>query len=262
MKTSQLFFVGLLVLSPNFVFAQKDETADTSESYGIFQTQDEYHEFMGTVKRQGLNDPELMAMVPMINDIVLGKPIGSTSQRYRTPASSSLGLLANPDVRKDLEMVEQQYKDLQRSNTEIQQRAAEQMRSIDFSDVKSATDRIREIREQSEKELQATLLPHQMERLHQIAAQSQLRRRSLIDVITSDPLKTRLKINDVQSDELKTAEKEIEKDLEEQIAKLREQARKRLLSKLKLGQRKQVEEIFGDIFEFGQDDDKKNAGSK
>ena len=111
-------------------------------------------------------------------------------------------------------------------------------------------------------DLQATLLPHQMDRLRQIAAQSQLRRRNLVEILTSEPMKSRLEITDNQADELKDAEQEIREDLEKQIAKLREQARERLLSKLKPGQQKQVEEIFGEAFEFQQAEYTKRSSKK
>ena len=82
--------------------------------------------------------------------------------------------------------------------------------------------------------------------------QSQLRRRSLVEILTSDPLKSDLEITDNQSDELRLAEKEIEEDLQKQIAKLREKARERLLSTLKPAQKKKVEELIGDTFESSQ----------
>ncbi len=249
MNTAKFVLASLVFFAPAIVFGQKGERVGEAQSYGIFQTQEEYYQFMGTVKQEGNNDPELMAMVPMINDIVLERPIGSTSQQYKTEGST-LDLLANPEVRKDLEMVETQFEELRNSNDEIQKRAADQIRSLDFSDANNLIDRIREIRNQSEQELQATLLPHQMERLRQIAAQSQLRRRSLVEILTSEPIKTRLDITDNQSDELKDAEREIREDLEQQILKLREQAQKRLLAKLKPEQREKAEQIFGEAFEF------------
>ena len=107
-------------------------------------------------------------------------------------------------------------------------------------------DKIRSIREQAEKELQQTLLPHQMERLRQLLAQSQLRHRSLIEILTSEPMKTQLEISDKQSVDLKSAERKINEELEQQIQELREKAQKKLLGQLNRSQRQQVEEIFGD----------------
>ena len=47
-------------------------------------------------------------------------------------------------------------------------------------------------------------------------------------------------------------EAKIEKELEEEIAELREKAREKFLSKLNSSQRKQVEEMLGDSFEFAK----------
>lgn len=252
-----LFFA----LTPFTVDAQKSDAGRETESFGIFRTQDDYFQFMGSVKREGRNNPELMQMVPMINDIVLGQPIGSTSKQYQA-TGSTLGLLADPNVRKDLEMLDEQYESLQKSNAEIQERVAKELRDLDFSDMKSVTAKIMQIRDHSEQELQGTLLPHQIDRLRQIAAQNHLRRRSLIEIITSEPMKSQLEISDAQSTELRDAEKQMERDLEKQIAELRENARKKILSKLKQGQRERVEEIFGDAFEFQSGDEEKRRSVK
>ena len=235
-----------------FFWSEASLTAQQEdEAYGIFENQDQYYHFMRDVKAEGASNPELMAMVPLINDIVLNQPIGSTGQKYNA-TNSTLGLLANEDIRKDLEMVDDQYEDLQKANEEIQRRAAEQLKALDLTDIKSATEQILAIRDQSEKELRDTLLPHQMKRLLQLAAKNQLRYRSLVQILTSDPMKTELEINDKQSRDLKNAEKEIEAELEREIAKLREKAREKLLSNLRSAQRDQINEIFGD-FEFGSE---------
>lgn len=219
------------------------------ESYGIFDNRDQYYQFMGGVKREGENNPELMAMVPMLNDIVLEQPIGSTGKRYNA-SDSTLGLLANESVRKELEMVDDQFAELQKANAEIQQRVAEQLRELDLSDMKAATQQILAIRDQSEKDLQATLLPHQMRRLRQIVAQNQMRRRTLVQWLTSEPWRTELEISQEQADQLRHSEKEIQADLRQKIAQLQEEARQRLLGKLKKSQRQQVEEWIGEEFEF------------
>lgn len=240
----------LLVTLTSSSFAQQDE-----QTYGIFATQDQYYQFMGDIKREGADNPELMAMVPMINDIVLGQPIGSTGQKYNA-TNSTLGLLSNANVRKELEMVDDQYEDLKRANEEIQQRAAEQLRELDLSDIKSATAQILAIRDQSENDLQATLLPQQMKRLRQLVAQNQLRRLSLVEILTREPMKSNFAITDRQGDDLKEQEIQIEAELEKQIAELRENARKKLLNVLNSRQQKEVEEWIGESFEFQNESNK------
>lgn len=250
----RFFYKRILVstlMLPALAFGQKPEPATTASEFGIFQNQNEYYDFMGNLKSQGASNPELMALVPLVNDIVLQQPIGSTGSKYNA-TGTTLGLLADAEVRGELEMLDEQYKDLQATQQAIQKRAAEQLRQLDFSDLGGVDKRIREIRDQSERELQQTLLPHQMDRLRQILAQSQLRRRSLIEVLTSEPIKSRLEIGDKQSTDLKSAERRISDDLERQIQELRDQARQKLLSQLKRSQRQQVEDLFGEPFAFQQ----------
>lgn len=219
---------------------------------GIFNSQAQYNDFMGGVKQAAYGSggsPELQAMVPLLNDIALNKPIGWTASEYGTDAST-LGMLADADIRSDLEVLDGQYKELQILNAEIQRRAAEQIRGIDFSDPENAVSQIKAIRNSAIDDLNGVLLPHQIERLKQIRMRSLLRRKSFVEILTSDPVKTNLEITDDQSDDLKKKEKEIEEELNREIEKLREQAREKLLSSLRPTQKKAVEEMFGETYEF------------
>ncbi len=247
MKTSLVMATWLAFLcTPGPAFGQKDEGG---ENYGIFQSRQEYSEFMGSVKRSAAENPEMEGMIGMINDVVLGKPIGATAQQYGS-SGGTLDLLADSKVRAELEMVDDQYKELQSLNAEIRQRAAEQLREIDFRDSRNLVEQIRNIRSQAEKELNSVLLPHQTQRLQQIRSQSRLRSRSLAQILTSDPVRSELGITDRQSTELLQAEREIEAELARKIAGLRAESRDELIKRLNRAQQRQVQEIFGDAFEF------------
>jgi hypothetical protein len=236
----------LFACSSAVAFAQKP---DAQEPVGIFLSRGEYNQFMGSVKSVAAEDPEMLPMIGLINDIVLNQPIGSTGKQYGTE-SGTLGLLADAEIRGEIEMVDDQYRELQDLNADLQKRMAEQLRDLDFSDSKNVVSQIRGIREQAEKDLSGVLLPHQLKRLQQIRAQSQLRRRSLVDLLTSDPLKSELEITDAQSDALKESEQQIEAELARDIARLQEAARKKLISSLNLQQQQKVEDIFGELFSF------------
>ena len=188
-------------------------------------------------------------MVAMLNDIALGNPLGSTSSQYGIE-SSTMGLLADPAIRRELEMVDSQYQELQELDATIQKRVADQIRGMDFSDSDNLVARIRSIREQANRELRQVLLPHQIDRLRQIRAQSRLRYRSLADVLTNEPVKSDLDISEEQSRELREAERRIEEELQREIAELRKKARKKLLETLNRSQQEQVREMFGPDFKF------------
>lgn len=227
---------------------------------GIFQDQDEYFQFMGSVKEAAKSDPELQSMIPLINDVVLGKEIGFTNNKYGGN-QSEMGLLSNKKIREEIEMVDEQYENLQKMYSEVQKRAMSQFRDLDFTDSKEVLIKARKIREDSEKELEELLLPHQTKRLSQLFSQTKLQTQSLGQVITAAPLRKSLEISDEQAKEIRESEEEIEKELEEQIAELRKKARQKLLSKLNAKQRKEINELFGEDFAFAKnDEEKKNLG--
>ena len=262
MKFATTMALGLILLSAGTVLGQKDVEEDGP--VGIFSSRAEYAQFMGGAKRAAYGEggnPELQAMIPMLNDIALGKPVGSTANQYGA-TGSTLGLLSNEAIRNDLEMVDNQYEELQDLSSQIQQRAAKQIRGLDFSDRDNLVSQIRKIREQATSELNSVLLPHQLDRLRQIQMQALLQRRSLVEVLTSNPVKSDLEITDQQSNELKEFEKVVQEDLAKEIAKLQEKARNRLLSKLNPTQEKQAKDMIGDVFIFKNEAKKKPVRGK
>lgn len=242
--------IVLLLVFASSIQAQKTEPREDG-SVGIFSSDEEYSNFMSSAKQTAYGPdgtPEMRAMIPMLNDIALGRPVGWTANNYNLQASDA-GMLSDKAIRGELEMVDDQYKQLQDLSSQVQKEAAEQIRNLDFSD-SSWLEQVRRIRQQAKSQIDTVLLPHQQERLRQIRMQSQMRRRTLVEIITNDPIKTELEITDDQAGELRRSEKEIEKQLEEDIAELRRKAREKLLSNLKAKQRKRVEEMIGQPYKF------------
>ncbi|MEM7782785.1 MAG: hypothetical protein AAF623_05485 [Planctomycetota bacterium] len=242
----------------------RGQKTDTDGPVGIFQSQQEYYDFMGAAKGAAYGEggsPELRAMIPLINDIVLNQPIGSTAGQYQTEAST-LGILSNPDVRADLEMVDDQYKELQSLNQQIQNRAAEQLRNLDFSDQTGVVEQIGKIRSNTESELSSLLLPHQLKRLRQIKMQQLLQVKTLVDVLTDNPVKKELDISDEQAKDLQDADDEIQRELALKIKKLQEEAREKLIARLNPIQQAEAKELIGDAFEFKTYDGRTKKNSK
>lgn len=265
-KTTNYLKLTILLISIMAVpaFAQK---GSDDGPVGIFQDGREYDTFMRSVKQAAYGEGgsrELQAMIPMLNDMVLGQEFGTTSGKYGSANTSEFDLLANPKVRENIDMVDEQYDELQKLNSEIQKRAAERIRQLDFSDREGLIERLKEIQNDANKELETLFIPEQLERLQQLRNQSLLRRRSLVDLLTSNPLRDQLEISDRQADDLREAEEEVEREIQEEIAKLREKARKRILDNLSREQQDQVDEIFGDAFEFARPSPKTSGkkGSK
>lgn len=254
----------LIGLGSGVIVAQEKETGKWSSP--VFQSPDEYDQFMGNLKRvaYGPNgSPELRAMVPMLNDIVLNKPIGSTAERYGIEATP-LDLLADPDIRAELEMVDEQYESLQKMEEQIQRETARRIQELDFSRPDELVKTIRAIRSDADEQLASLLLPHQLERLRMLRLRTELGRSSLADVLTRDPLRSELELTDEQVRELRESEREIEAQLERDIARLRRQARRKLLSRLKPSQQEKVEELLGDLDDIDSSpmESKSKSGSR
>ena len=255
MKTEMWQILVFFVLANATVFGQKNTFEDGP--VGIFPTRGEYNQFMGEAKRAAYGpngNSELISMIPMLNDIALNRPIGSTagmSPGKKSPAmTSNLSLLSNDRVREELEMVDSQYEELKERNSQIQKRAADQIRQLDFSDRVNLVSCIQAIRDEANNDTRAVLLPHQIDRLKQIRMQALLQQSSLVEVLTSDPVKTELEISRDQAKELKEFESIVQADLAKEIAKLREAARSRLLAKLSPTQEKRAKELIGEVFVF------------
>ena len=254
------FALAFSLMLSSFAAAQKVENGPV----GIFDSGAQYDAFMTEVKRAAYGEggsAELQAMVPMLNDIALNKPVGWTANEYGVQGGT-LGLLSDSTIREELEMVDDQYQQLKEFNASVQRRAAEQIRQLDFSDRENLVDQIRSIRKKAVEDLNGVLLPHQLERLQQIRMQSLLRRRSFIDILTTDPVKQKIELSDDQAKDLKAREKEIEEELQREIAALRKEAREKLLSTLRPTQKEAVENIFGDSFEFGTNQKQRKSRKK
>ena len=246
-----LLVLILAIFAPALTHAQKNGGDGADSGFGIFSSQQEYGEFMGAAKAAARDNPEMRAMIPMLNDIALGKPAGWTAQEYNV-TDSTMGWLANENIRADLEMLDDQYEELQELNNSVRKRAGEQLRGLDFTDSANLMKQIQAIRASATDDINAVLLPHQLERLRQIQMQSRLRRQSLVDILTSNPVKGELKVTDAQSKELRAEEKRLQEEMEAEIARLRKEARERILSKLDSEQKAEVEKMLGDEFKFAE----------
>ncbi len=106
MRTFLPFLAMSVCFPPIMSFGQE------KDAVGIFQSRNEYNQFFGGLK--SLRDPEINALLPMINDIVLGRPIGSTPSKGG--GNGMMGVLGDPKVRDELEIVDFQYEELKELN--------------------------------------------------------------------------------------------------------------------------------------------------
>ena len=168
-------------------------------------------------------------------------------------AGGTAGLLRREDVRKELELTDEQLEDLQTLNEErggFDRRALrEELEGLSDEERRERFMEIRDERETEMKEkLSEVLLPFQVKRLEQISNQAASRSgsRSLLD----GPIAEKLKITDEQKDKIREKAEKLQKEFDEKVAKMRKTMQEEILEELSSSQRKEFEEMMGDDFKF------------
>jgi len=166
-------------------------------------------------------------------------------------------LLQDENVRKDLEIVDDQVEKMR----DLQRKSFDGMRDM-FTGLRDLSEdernaKLEEIRTQMEarqkdlvKEADEILLPHQKSRLQQIMVQSQLRRQNTGDALSNGKLAEELGITEDQKEQLAKIQEEVTKELAEKTAKLREDAKNKVLKVLTAEQKAKLDKLIGAPIEF------------
>ncbi len=166
-------------------------------------------------------------------------------------------MMFNPQVRKELELGDEQVAKLKDISKKFSKQLREQLRFDPGSGGRLDVDRIKNIREtlktinaEREAAIGAVLLPHQSKRLKQISTQMKMQNRGAANTLTSDAMAKELNIDDEQKKRLKKRAEELKKQVEEKIAKIKQEAQEELLEELSRSQREKLKEMTGDKFEY------------
>lgn len=246
--------MALSLMPPGSAQAQKvgdKEKKAKERPQGIFETRREYEEFIGGLKK--LRDPEVNAMLPVLNDLALGRPIGKTATQYGGSGSPVMTLLADKRIRQELEVVDDQVSEIQRLNRELQERLSIEVRSLDLTNPAQVVATIRNITETAQSKMENVILPHQLDRLKQLGIRDQMNRQGVLGALMSDPLASELEITDEQMDELQQSAKAIETELAREIEELKIEARKKMFATLNRTQQQKLDDLIGDEFRFRSD---------
>lgn len=164
-----------------------------------------------------------------------------------------INLLNHPSIHKELELTKQQDAQINRIRKEGRAKIAEQLNNIPLG--QRTTDRneavhevLNGISDDQEERLVDTLLPQQVQRLKEISFQAWEKECGVISILQSPKMRESLAVDSDQMTELKNASKEIEERLAEDIAKLKEKARRDLLGKLSAEQRSKYNRLHGEPF--------------
>ncbi len=150
-------------------------------------------------------------------------------------AMGNVMLLMREDVRKHLDLLDEQVEELQA----VAQEMFQGMRNRSAEERETATKDL-------EKKINEILLPHQVKRVEQIATQQRMQRGGLL----SDDIVEKLSITEAQREKLTAKQQEVREDLAKKIAELRKQSEEKLVSELTPAQRAKLKELIGEPFDL------------
>ena len=161
-------------------------------------------------------------------------------------------LVFNSGVRKDLELDDQQVKELEAIQKEFEVKVQNNLKRA-HEGGKFDSKKWKEIMQRMNKErklaLGAVLLPHQSKRLKQISTQMLMQSRGDANALVGSVLAKELDIDEDQKKHLKKRSAELNQELQKEIAALKEKYREKLIRELKPEQRKKLKEMVGEKFE-------------
>lgn len=169
-------------------------------------------------------------------------------------------MLRNKSIREELELADDQFKQMQEFNSQQQKEMQSLTRdllkgignggqlNVDPDLLKNLQEKMRTRGEQSKKQLEEMLLPHQVTRLKQIAYQRNMENNGSANALTNGELAEELQLTDEQKKQLREKSATINKRLEDEIAKLRAEAKEELFSVLSEDQRDKLRHLIGKEF--------------
>jgi Spy/CpxP family protein refolding chaperone len=179
------------------------------------------------------------------------------------------GLLRMSQVQKELELVKDQQDKLRKIEEEMRgsmrelfsglRDLSEEDRRKKFAEIREKMTKQREV---MQKKVDGILLPHQRDRLKQISLQMRMQRSGATSTLTSDTVTEALGITEAQKKKLAEVRKEVEKQLQEDIAKARENARKKIFDVLTPEQRKKLEKLTGEAFKLDRSQFQRGRGRR
>lgn len=164
--------------------------------------------------------------------------------------SNLLGLLANDDVKKELQLLDDQVADIERLTRE----QGEEMRGLfqPGGDRDAMMAKINEVRKKTEEQLAKVLEPDQLKRLKQIDFQQAVNRGmgGFASGIISDQVAAELGLTKDQIDALSAAQKQADEEFRKKQAQIRQEVLDSLVAKLTPEQQAKFKDLYGKPFEM------------
>ena len=167
-----------------------------------------------------------------------------------------LSLLDNTDVRAELELVDDQMDEFLASQNELREQILERAKSLagggklDPSQMSEIAKELAELQKGKQTRLESMLLPHQLERLRQVALQVQMKKRGAANTLISEKVAEELGIDAAQKKRIEERQKELKAELDRRMLELKKEIRDKLLDELTSEQKVKLEKLSGDDFEY------------
>ena len=192
-------------------------------------------------------------MMPPKVHIMSGSPgeMGFVGTKFNS-APDPINLINDASVQKDLELVDDQVTQLREMQREFSRELKDQIGDLskgdfDKSRIKDIGKLVSELRAKQKTRMEQLLLPHQVDRLKQVALQKHMESAGTAGAL-GGKIADELGITDEQKEQLKQREKEIKQELAEKMAKMREEAREELLQVLNPDQRQKLKTMMGEKY--------------
>jgi len=192
-----------------------------------------------------------------------GRPVQSSNPWNNHVLAQAIYWLTNDQMVGELGILPEQKEKLDKLRTDMQTKTTEAYKSINFNEIKpeERTNKYYEVMnkvsDETAKEVEKILLPHQIKRLKQIMTQTRLQQLGYgggAAVLGGDDLASELGITDQQLEELKKKEEEVRQEIQKKsqefYKKLQEESREKIFSVLTPKQRRKLDELIGERFEW------------
>ena len=137
-------------------------------------------------------------------------------QSPRKQDPNLMSMLQNGDVRKEIGMEDYQFEELQTRAKELRQSMVEDVRealSGQRREPAQLVEMVGRVKDRYDRELRKSVLPHQIERLRQVGFQRLIRERDIAQVITADPFRSELDLDEDDVEKIRESRGVAERDV-------------------------------------------------
>lgn len=246
--------IGLLMIGTGALFAQDEEGMEKQSAIIVSATEE--MDGSGTATRVMAFNTGDLAGGPMI----FADSSGGAFEFSTGFAGDSFSMLNNPSVQKDLQLVDEQLKQIKDINREFGEKIKQQVG--DFKDGNGNFSMqhgaglgqlIQDLKQQQQEQIQNILLPNQQQRLEQVARQMKLKHLGTAQTLTSHLVKE-LGLTAEQQARIESRAKELQQEIATKMAELKDRAKEDLLGELTREQREKLDELVGDEFVEKEED--------